>query len=413
MIPSPNELKAPSLLQPITVEKNGSAVHYLIDASLPLVQVEFAFGHGSMHQKKGLFNSFSMQLLFSGTRSKSQKEIVEQLDLLGVHYQVEMDQYSSGFTLTCSKKNLTTCLKLIEELLSEFIIPQKEFDNYKARRKQEHEINMQKPAVRARVELNERLWGKDHPGGKRVYESDFLDLEREHIESHLRDVVLPSGLQVYVAGSIAQDSMDQLEQMITQYPKKENKRLVYLSSYQENFSEIKEGAAQAAIRLGRSFDLMDYESYFRMKLLFCVYGGYFGSRLMQNLREEKGLTYGVSAGISMNLQSVQCVVSSEVDVNRLEEAFDGIKSETEILSSKLIESKELLKIKNYVKGQLLQASDGVFAQIDLIKLRQSLGLPAGYYKDYVSTIDGTTSEQLLDLAKTYLEYDQFVRVSIG
>jgi predicted Zn-dependent peptidase len=148
-------------------------------------------------------------------------------------------------------------------------------------------------------------------------------------------------------------------------------------------------------------------------ILNTVLGEYFGSRLMSNLREDKGYTYGVNSMVSEYQNIGYFLIATDVAAEHVDSALKEIRFEIEKLQTELIEQEELDLVKNYLLGQLLKSADGPYAMTDLYVHLQSFGLEVDYYNRYIHEINEITSEELQDCAKKYLNWDDLTIVTAG
>ena len=148
-------------------------------------------------------------------------------------------------------------------------------------------------------------------------------------------------------------------------------------------------------------------------ILNTAFGGYFGSRLMSNLREDKGYTYGVGSYISELHKSGTFVISTQVGSEYLDDSINQIRIELEKLCSDLISYDELDLVKNYLLGQLLKSADGAYAMMNLHLSLQKHDLSFEFYKNYVDRISSVTPKELKDSAKQHLVWEDMTVVCSG
>ena len=142
------------------------------------------------------------------------------------------------------------------------------------------------------------------------------------------------------------------------------------------FNIQKDAALQSAIRVGKIMFNKSHPDFMDFFILNTVLGDYFGSRLMTNLREDKGFTYGVGSLVSELHASGIFIIGTEVGKEHKQSALDEIRAEITKISSQLIPEDELILVKNYLLGQLLKSADGPYAMTDLYigLLKKGIGL---------------------------------------
>jgi predicted Zn-dependent peptidase len=170
---------------------------------------------------------------------------------------------------------------------------------------------------------------------------------------------------------------------------------------------------QSAIRVGKELFNRHHTDYAGMQVLNTVLGGYFGSRLMKNIREDKGYTYGIGSMIISLHHSGYFVIASEVGTGVTKKAVKEVFVEINRLRNELIPENELSLVKNYIMGQIIRMFDGPFATADTIKSILEYGLDFDYYDRTIETIMGITAVELRDLANKYLKPETFTEIIAG
>ncbi|MBM3418720.1 MAG: insulinase family protein, partial [Bacteroidetes bacterium] len=136
-------------------------------------------------------------------------------------------------------------------------------------------------------------------------------------------------------------------------------------------------------------------------------------RLMKNIREDKGYTYGIGCIIQELDDTGVFIILTEVGVDQRDLTLQEIKKEINILQNELIPAEELKLVKNYLIGQALKAADGPYAQFDLFVGVDLFNLDLEYYELYLTRLKNISSEELQALALKYLNWDDFSIVTAG
>ncbi|MNR03395.1 Peptidase M16 inactive domain protein [compost metagenome] len=172
-------------------------------------------------------------------------------------------------------------------------------------------------------------------------------------------------------------------------------------------------ALQSAIRIGQLAINRKHKDFSGLQILNTVLGGYFGSRLMANIREDKGYTYGIGSGISSLQQAGYLFISTEVGADVCGAALTEIYKEIDLLKTTLIGEDELNLVRNYMLGSMLGSLENVFSHADKFKNIYFSGLDYDYYSRYIETVKTITAEELLALANKYFTTESFTEVVIG
>ena len=177
--------------------------------------------------------------------------------------------------------------------------------------------------------------------------------------------------------------------------------------------EEKKDAVQSAIRMGKVFFNRTHPDFPEMLFLNTALGGYFGSRLMSNIREDKGFTYGIGSGIIPLLKGGYFFISTEVGADVTQLAEKEIAFELERLRQEKIPSHEMETVRQYMLGQLLRSTDGVFNLIDRFRSHHLFGQTNEDFRIGVEKLKSVTPDRIQDLAQLYLDPASMVTVVAG
>ena len=411
---------------------NNGMPLYLIDAGTQdLVSIELIFPAGLWHHSSPLLASTVNAMLNEGTSKYSSAEIAEKIDYYGAFLEMESGKDFAYISLYTLNKHLKNTLPLLGEVIKNSIFPERELEIYLQNRKQKFIVNNEKVGFVASKKFNEILFGNDHPYGHNVTLNDFEQLKRKDIVDFYDQFYKLDACRVIAAGRIPGNLIGLMNK---HFGSSNRLKVVAETSVgspgtqclgvgQEDIERSlgpegkhfieKKDALQSAIRIGKKLFNKKHPDYMGMLILNTVLGGYFGSRLMANIREDKGYTYGIYSAV-VSLQNSGCFfISTEVGVHVCNKAIDEIYGELKRLREELIPEEELTLVKNYMLGALLRSIDGPFALADKFKGIMEYGLDYGYYTMFIDTIKEITSVKLIDLANKYLQQEDMYQVVVG
>lgn len=397
---------------------NNGIDYYSVSAgSQEITRLEFVFKAGMYYQPATLISSFTNSLMESGTKSYSAHELSEGIDFYGSFLELGVGQDYSGVTLFTLNKYLKDSLKFIQEIIQEPVFDANEFNIHLTNKKQRHFINSQKVNVMARRKFSELLFGEKHPYGMQVQDSDFERVNRNEVLDFYGKNYSNRSCTIIASGNLPSDLEDTLNGFFGKKWGLEpelhvNSEKVNSSSQNKHFFEKKD-AVQSAIRIGRILFNKTHPDFFHMQVLNTILGGYFGSRLMANIREDKGYTYGIGSGIMSLVNSGYFFISTEVGADVTNAAVKEIYKEVAKLREELVSSEELETVKNYILGQFLRSVDGPFALADKFRAIWEFGLDYSYFDSYIKAVRSVTPQQLRDLANKYLQEKDLIECVVG
>ncbi len=416
------EIELVTGITPVNPEKvlldNGIPV-YLIDTSdQDLVKVEFLFRAGRWFEDKILTADFTNKMLTEGTESLSSKEIADKVDYYGAHLETSADKDMGYVTLYTLNKHLEHTLPVLADVIMNPVFPEMDLDILKQNRKQNFLVNDEKVRYMAKRKFSGLIFGKDHPYGKTFEKEDFDNIQQKDLVEFHHNLYTSKNCKIIASGKIKSDLVQQLNKMLSGFNGKkvefEFPDYSINTNGQDRKNKIrKKSAVQSAIRIGRALFNKNHPDYAKLKILNMVLGGYFGSRLMTNIREDKGYTYGIGSAIVSLQQSGYFFIASEVGSDVTNDALKEIYYEINVLQQDLIPEEELDLVKNYTLGSLLRSLDGPFAMSDNFKSLLEYGLDFSYLQSFVETIKSVTAEELRELAQKYLETNKLSELTVG
>ena len=397
--------------------ENGCNIYCFNSGDAELVRIEWVFGNLRFDAAKPLLNVAVNTMMGNGTTTRTAAQIADSIDFYGAFFQAEYGFDNSEVTLFSLNKHLPQTLPIVKDILTNANFQEKELETYIRNQQQKLQVSLQKNDIVARRNFNKALYGDTIYGFSGVAE-DFKTLHREDMLSHYAAMYQPSNCTILVAGKIEPETLSLIKEVFgPQWAGSSEKAdtaqpVIQHSTEHFSFTE-KPDALQSAIRMGMPLINRTHPDFQPMQVLNTVFGGYFGSRLMTNIREDKGYTYGIGSGMSSLKHAGALFIATEVGADVCKAAITEIEKEINILKADLIPEEELSLVKNYMLGSLLGSLENVFSHADKFKSIYFAGLGYEYYDRYAEVIKTITSDDLLALAKKYLNFDEFYKVVVG
>lgn len=396
---------------------HGIPAYSISAGSQEVIRLDFIFGSGSWDEEVPLASGLTNRMLQEGSRLRSGRELAETLDNYGAYLQYEAGVDRSGVSLYALSKHLPTVLPTVLELIFKPGFPLAELETTVRNQQQQISVDRQKVSVMARRAFMQAIFGAQNPYGYQPEEADLAALRPDQLARFHKKNYTTDNLTVIAAGWQADMALEQLNKAMLEltpcFGEKTANEYVFETAKPGRIEVHKEGALQHALRLGKPLVGKLHPDYIGLKVLNTVLGGYFGSRLMSNLREDKGYTYGVGSAILSYERGAFFTVATEVGAEVSDDAVEQIIKEIEKLRTELIPAQELETVRSYLQGVYLSNFDGAFALADRFRDIHFFGLGYDYYDAYIGTVQSIGSEKLLELAQTYLAPDSLVVVRAG
>lgn len=398
--------------------KNKIPVYSIHAGTQELIKIEFLFSAGMYQQKMPLQAATVNAMMEEGTSKMNAAQIADAVDYYGAFFEVGVSQDSASVVLYTLNKHLKATLPVVEDVIKNASFPQHELETHLTNKKQKFHVNNQKVANVARKRFSELIFGEKHPYGINVKESDFDAINRSHLNDFYKTFYRANSCKIILAGKINEDVYTLLDEHFggNDWLAQNNLSragIAVVSATDREQLIYKEDALQSAIRIGKIMFNKTHPDFQKMQILNTVFGGYFGSRLMSNIREDKGYTYGIGSGIASLQHSGYFFISTEVGVDVCKNAINEIYFEMDRLRTELIAADELQLVKNYLLGTFLRSVDGPFAMADRFKGIMEYGLSYDYFDNYIATIKNVSASELRDLATTYLDKNSMIELVVG
>lgn len=401
-------------LLPQTYTHNGSTVYYFPAVGVPMVRLDLLHEAGSAYQPQPLCAAAVNRLFSVASTTRTSAEVAEFMDYRGIIVENDPDLLTSRTTFYFLRRYLDELLPVIQELLTTPAFPQADFDAYLKKRRQEMQAMRQQSSFVARRLFYQTLFAPDHPLARYA---DPVDADRLG-----RDVVMDffseryKGCQLIISGDVDDDLLCKVSALSGRAIPNNIERLAPSCDNIAGISQHAaiDGAVQTTLRVGRVIPLgWDHPDYARLMLLVTLLGGYFGSRLMSNLREEKGLTYGVQARTQIYRGLIVFYIVTDVAAGTADVAEEAVRYELQRLSDELIGEDELQLVKTVLVGDFIRSVDGVFERAQRYGQMWTTHVDERFTDNLRAAVADTTAQQLRNLAQQYLTPETMIYCRAG
>ncbi len=392
---------------------NGIGVFFIHGGEQDVLKVELLFRAGRWFEKKNGSAYFTAHLLSKGTRYRDSFEIAEFLDRYGAHLEVHAGMDILSISLYALGKSLEPVLQLLREILLEPVFPKKEIDLAKSIYIENLRVNNEKTSFVASKIFRKTLFGENHPYGRELEERDVAGLTQQHLFDHY-DMRLQN-FSVFVSGKITEhhkarivDTFDNWKVSDSEPVERASPEHGPVQTYLE-----KDNTVQSSLRFGQRSLTRAHPEYIEAIFVNHILGGYFGSRLMKNIREDKGLTYGIYSSLQALRHGSYLVIGADVNKENVRLAFDEIRKELNRLRTEEISADELATARNHFIGSLQSEITTPFAHADKLKTIFLYDLPAAYYQNTISRIQRMLPGDILAIADKHFNENRFTEVAVG
>lgn len=423
MIPRINPIQKPKPFEYSHVHLEENTDFYMVPAaaSLELVKIEVVVDRGRFDEDKRLSSRFCARALKEGTKVRNNDDINDLFDFYGAQFHVQYHLDYASFSLVCLRRYCLDLIPLVFEIITSPTFDKVELSLLKKKALSRHRLALaDNDALSFRV-LTEKIFGPGHPYGYNTTEEDIHAIDREDLFRYHEKNYRRPFIKVYVAGNIDQDIYDEIGYQVSLLPgggKESDDHISFENNvpFDPEAEYVKNEYAydsQSSIKMGKKIVKRDHPDYPSVHFLNTLLGGFFGSRLMQNIREKKGLTYNIFSDLEPMKYGAFFMIGTDVKTQNIEEVISLIRYEICRLKDEMISEQEIHMVRNYIKGALLSSLDGVFSKSEMVKILTLEDMEIRWIFDFFDRLDTITATDIPELIKKYMKTGELFTVVVN
>lgn len=401
-----------------TTLPNGIPLTVINAGEQEVVRMDVLFAGGRWQQSQKLQALFTNRMLREGTTKYTAATIAEKLDYYGSWLELSSSSEYAYITVYSLNKYLAKTLEVVESMIKEPLFPQKELQTILDTNIQQYLVNTSKVDFLAHRSLLKSLYGEQHPCGKIVMEEDYHTITPEVLREFYERYYHSGNCSIFLSGKVTDDIISCVTDIFGvpfgQYQLQMPKSSFPFAAIPEKriFTE-REDAMQSAVKMGCTTITREHPDYPKLRVLMTLFGGYFGSRLMSNIREDKGYTYGISAGVVFYPDSGLLIVSTETDNEYVEPLIQEVYHEIDRLHQEPVSAEELRMVRNYMLGEMCRSYESPFSLSDAWIFIATSGLKDDYFARSLQAVNEIIPAEIQDLAQRYLCKETLKEVIAG
>lgn len=417
--PSINPVVVDKMALPVEITMpNGAPMYVLKGYDKGIVRLELLFKGGYAIQDKPLQATFTNRMLREGAGSFTSDEISRKLDYYGAWIESYSSQKCNHIVLYCLSKHFIPLLDLLEKIVKEPTFPEDNLDIVKRNGKAHFEVNSKKVDIVAQRYFEHALWGKNHPLGHVVEAVDYDNITRDDLLDYHKKVYNCNNISIFISGDISDSETFAVKEVFgsKKWGSAFEKNVVVVDAPSSIFGRNNihiENTLQSAVKIGfMAMDVNDAD-FHKFRFLTVLLGGYFGSRLMTNIREENGYTYHISAEMDAYGKRNAFMISSETANEYVELCIKEIYNELEKLCTEPISESEVEHVRNYILGEMCRECEGLTAKSEVFVNAWLSGESFTSVNDYLEVVKTVTASELNRVANSCLKSAQMIEIVAG
>ena len=398
---------------------SGIPIYEIEKTGCNVIKLELVFLAGRPYESKKLISTACAYMLREGCKGYSSEQISEQIDFFGASLNIDASPDTISIQMVCLQKHFDSVIDILHEILLFPTFPEKELHSFIQRRIERLKVDLSKSDVVSYRTVTEQIFGIDHPYGYNSTKELYHDIHMQDIKEHYDTFLVAQNCQVFFAGDINESHRSTLQSLLGSI-RQGNKPLAPLMTVDPSLNLVKtkrvsisENNSQTSIKLGRRLFNRNHPDYPPLSFVSTLLGGYFSSRLVANIREKKGLTYGIYSMLDTLIYDGALIISTEVANQNVDLCIKEIYKEMDILCRVKVSKEEMTLVKNYLAGNYLNFFDGPFNSLRAIKSLVLSQIPLSELKSLIDVSQSITEEKVLEVSQKYLNRNDFWEVIVG
>lgn len=395
---------------------NGATLHVTRGGNQPIVKIDIYLAAGSLRTIRPLIASATANLLTEGTSFHSAQEIAEAMDFYGSYTWQKSSIANSSLSSLFLQKDLKHIVGLLNEILRHPAFPDQEVELYKAQELQSFDMKMMKTSFIASRALLNAIYKPGCRYGRMADRSDYENLSPQMLRDFHSEAYRPNGAHIFVTGRPSDDDIRFIAEAFgtTEWQPGDDWQAPEVQFQTEpSRTMIEYDGEQTSILVCRPLFNRFHPDALPFGMTSAVLGGYMGARLMQNIRERLGLTYGIYASLNVNKFKGNHLIQTEVKTGSHEQVVREIFNDMERLASELISEREMETLRGFMMGELLHNFDSVLNSSDTLATLMLDGVGHGYVGEFYRVARDISREEIRDMAAKWLVPSEYSVICVG
>ena len=395
---------------------NGIPLYYIPFPNIDAVKIEviFPLKNTESNPYKPLLPFFTLHMILEGTKMLSSEKLDDFFDFNASEVDIISGYERQGLSLLSTKQHLLEVLPVFGSLFTDATFPEKELKKRKSQKKLSISIKKEQTSARANQLIRGSLFEKGHPFGHQIIEQDVDDINHSDLQNYYNNSFLIAP-QIFLTGQLSDKEMKAIEATFSDLPISDEKPVFQETGQIQpgRQTENKSEALQSSIRIAKWMVPKSHPDYPALSVLNTLLGGYFGSRLIKNIREEKGYTYGINSFLGELNGNEYWMTVADVKGGYGDAVIQEVYKEIERLKIEPVPASELEIIKNYLAGSLLSNFSNPFDQMSHFQQVHFQGMNFDYFTRHLEYIKHFDGADIMTMANKYFDQEDMLEVVVG
>lgn len=404
-LPSPEEKTLP----------NGTRLLTLQGGDWNVCNLAILYPGGFCEARSSAVPMLCATLLAEGSEGHSGAEINDFYDFHGAYFGAMAAAHYTTVMLSWLPSMGEGLLPLTAEILAKPTFPEEAILPYKQQLEAALLAKQAKTSYKSLKEATRLIMGPDNANAMPETVEEIHAASRQSILDWHKRVFTAKGAIAFLSGKFSDETVKEVEQFLMSLPAEEPAVEVELDPYRPLDPQTVQiempGAMQCSVAMAMPAPPRTSPDYVALRFATIALGGYFGSRLMMNIREDKGYTYGINAALLGTLDGSYIQISADTDKKYLADLVEETKKVIESMATVPLSPDELQSLVQHVSSSLLDTLNSPFAIMDYYRTFVTAGIPDGYFQAQLALLKSLTPQTIMDVSAKYLR-PELLRIAI-
>ncbi|MEL6627594.1 MAG: pitrilysin family protein [Bacteroidota bacterium] len=398
---------------------NGTPVYLLPFGAVEVVELQVIFRAGKAYESAVGISAYTSRMMQEGTQNYSSLQIAQELDGQGAWLSAEVGEESLAFKMATTTDKLVEVLPYLIDILNHPLFPEREFFRMKGQALDRLKVSEQKARTKAQRKFSALMYGTDHPYGQTLGAKELESIQLDMLKAYYKELLVPGNIEIAISGRY--DEGHVMKMLEHSFGKSDRSSFVLPPSQTAAKASTSPGGRyhvshegpQSTIRLGHRGVSRSHPDYYRIDVVNTILGGYFGSRLMKNIREEKGYTYGIYSAYWPSRHHGEMFIQADVGNEYVELTIDEIKKEITHLQQDGVDESEMELVKNYLLGRSINRRETLFQLGDLLRFSIMHDVSFAELDRRYEVLNEMKIEDVPAIATQYFRLEDMIEVVAG
>lgn len=399
-----------------SVLSNGLKFHTLSSGDQDVARLSIFIEGGSADCANPCIAAFAAELLREGNRRLDSEQMADLIDYNGAWLTSSASVHHTGLRVSALSSRLGAILPAVVDSIIEPSFPRQAFKLIRRKGASQQQLNLSRVSFLANADNKRLICGADHPDSRTPSPEDIEAIAIGQIEDFHRSRLDAGRIHAYLCGRLTPELTGSVARILETIPRRGIASPITIVPYTAAAPTTsvvdKPGALQSAVALSLPAIARSHPDYNALRMTVTALGGYFGSRLMSNIREDKGYTYGISSALLGSLDGSYITISAQCDTRYTEALIDEVRNELHGMADRPLDAAELQRLRFNVASDLASTLDSPMTMMDYYELNLTVGTPADYFEARQKALATLDADVVCEMARKYLQPDA-LRISIA